>query len=66
MQERYDENVVDGDARTGAPPRMDMTWHKQVIARAMAKERGEDLSQFEVTAEPPRAFKQNPPAYSAM
>ena len=66
MQQRFDENRVEGDSSTDELPRMDLTWHRQVVARALAKERGEDLSQFEVTAEAPRAFTQNPPAYSAV
>jgi hypothetical protein len=31
------------------------TWNQQVIARALAKERGEDLTNYEVT-EPPPAY----------
>jgi hypothetical protein len=67
MQLRYDENRGTAqDSSTDELPAMDLTWHKQVVARALAKERGEDLSQFEVTAEPPKSFTQNPPAYSAV
>jgi hypothetical protein len=67
MQLRYDENRGTAqDSSTDELPAMDLTWHKQVVARALAKERGEDLSQFEVTAEPPKSFTKNPPAYSAV
>ena len=38
------------------------TWNQQVIARALARERGDDLAEYEVTEPPPAYVYKGPVA----
>lgn len=42
--------------------RSNRTWQHQVVARALARERGEDLSNYEITEPPPAYVYKDPVA----